>query len=227
MSEHSELLKDARELANYYRGGLLPEFQLAVMIGTLADLVEAYAKSQPELVAACKTCDADITQFLEPHPEKGAGLWNRLDAARHLARRAAKLAEPERDAVEQTMAEATTKYDDLLKWLADDDTTNQVDPLAAEEAELEADLAEAAKQPISVPAPPIEVEMRVTHPAKYEWGWECQLCHRWLTIPDCEGIFYVAEDIAKLCGQKWLAALSDQLGVPLVAVWEDGDLRTR
>lgn len=104
MSEHAELLKEARGLASrldYMNTGakLIPR-NAATMIRTLADLVEQQDTALAETVAACKTCDEAITQlfaledsaFLGPVPTSRE--WFNLRAARHLARRAAEPAEP-------------------------------------------------------------------------------------------------------------------------------------
>lgn len=74
-----------------------------------------------------------------------------------------------------------------------------------------------AKQP---PAPPIAVEMRLLSTCSGSWLWQCRLANMWITECDKERpCGYSSEAVAARAGAIGLAALSEQLGVPLVAKW--------
>jgi hypothetical protein len=263
MTDHAELLKGARKLADTL--GLMGDYPKNIaMLRTLADtveqqdallesgrtnrhadaltiralatLVEKQRTIIAETTAACVTCDEAITNLLtsledvviERGSPRGRELHGReLHTARHLARRAVKLAEPKRD-VEETLAEATTKYDALLRRLGD--TTNQPPevPVLSPTEQVEYDqflpiIAKLGAEAEKPPAPLVEVAMRVTHPTQHEWGWECFLGGRWITQPERYGAFWATESAMMEDAYTWLAALSKQLGVPLVAVWKDGE----
>lgn len=75
----------------------------------------------------------------------------------------------------------------------------------------------------NLPAPTVEVEMRVYMPSARWWVWECKLAGWWITILKTEdGRHCNAEKSAREFGETWLTALGTQLGVRLVAVWKEG-----
>lgn len=98
MSDHSELLKDARELVDEvarippkpppYRN-LLEE--CASIMHLLVGVVEEHGKQQPtfdELLAAGRTCEETIKMFIAEYPCRQRDIWAELRAAGHLAKRA-------------------------------------------------------------------------------------------------------------------------------------------
>lgn len=115
-----------------------------------------------------------------------------------------RLDEIERKATEQqvteTVAEATAKYDPFLNWLAAMPDTNQAEEVKAF-AELDA---------------PIEVEMRLRELDHDCCAWECQMAECWLQE---SAVIFHSPSVAETDGNRWLAAFSKQLGVPLVAKW--------
>lgn len=66
------------------------------------------------------------------------------------------------------------------------------------------------------PAPPIEVEMRATELNSGGYKWECRLACCWLQahVVTCQSARVAQGDAA-----NWLAALSNRLGLNLVAKW--------
>jgi hypothetical protein len=76
------------------------------------------------------------------------------------------------------------------------------------------------------PAPPVAVEMRCVGGGS-DWRWQCCLMGIWIAPgcyadDECEPVVYPTKLSAQGNGGRWLAALSEQLGVPLVAVWTEG-----
>lgn len=106
MTDHSEMLKDVRELAELDPPvETIKDCKRVTALLKLADIVEAYAKSQPELLAACKTCDREIEVLVCEHDDfrvMTEGAWTNLRAARHLIRLAIKHApKAENDVVDE------------------------------------------------------------------------------------------------------------------------------
>lgn len=94
MNDHSELVKEARELADNW--SVHQYTRISTTLFTLADIVEAYGKAESEAVAACQTCNEAIKEHLDAmdHVDEAMGLDTcegriELRAARHLAKRAA------------------------------------------------------------------------------------------------------------------------------------------
>ncbi len=84
------------------------------------------------------------------------------------------------------------------------------------------------------PAPAVEVEMRVQrmpinvvsyrYAGTMDWVWNHQLAGMWFAeIGLCGEARYTSAEVAKIAANAWLAALSNQFGVPLVAKWKDGE----
>lgn len=107
----------------------------------------------------------------------------------------------EQQRAEATLAEAFTKYGELLERLA---TTNEPDDQPA--------------------PPPIEVEMRLTPELSKGagWAWHCLLAGKRLDgsqgWPPC---YFATQHEATARGELWLLALSQQLGVELAAKWKE------
>lgn len=101
MTYDAELVKEARKLADGLECRL--EFAptteltvdglLAITIRKLADLVEKQDTDLGAAVAACVSCDTEMTRILGLYEDK-YGIWNDVRAPRHRARYAANLAEP-------------------------------------------------------------------------------------------------------------------------------------
>lgn len=257
MNEHSKLLEDARGWASIDAStdrkailrtlADLVEWQDAVIAETVGACKTCDEAIKDTLYAVMR---------INPSPAEPP-VWIELRAAGHLAGNAAKLAEPNmvfatcevcghvisckrqdwtgvcnavcgRKRLDATLAEATAKYDDLLRRLAGiGDTTNEAEPSArANRAETLRRLAECAEPP----APPVEVEMRVV-PTTHGWTWELAIddptsprAKLWVTPSILNhGMPIDTSTLAVARGNAWLAALSAQLGVPLVGVWEEGE----
>lgn len=83
-------------------------------------------------------------------------------------------------------------------------------------------IQEAEEHEPSTP-PPIEVEMRTPMPLDPDgWSWQCRLGTLWITrIGTEDARYHRSRGKGEEIGNAWLAALSKQLGVKLVAKWED------
>lgn len=78
------------------------------------------------------------------------------------------------------------------------------------------------------PAPLVEVEMRLIGTAGNEATWQALIGGMWFSAASCDDrTFYNSSELATVIayrhGNAWLAALSQQLDVRLVAVWKDGE----
>lgn len=116
--------------------------------------------------------------------------------------------EEETESVQQTLAEATARYGELLERLA---TTNQPDeqpvpPPPSEEAQRASRIEARLKAP-----PPIELEMRTCEIRDGTW-----IAGPMAVVRRSHSI----EDAAKMDANNWLRRLSKQLGTPLVPKWE-------
>lgn len=275
MSEHTELLTEARELANKLKGltGIpftdgrpggtvkrtpptLDEcWRSTDMLRGLAKLVEQQDAIIAETVAACKTCDEAIGDLLSamdgmwtPGTTKS---WLNLRAAGNQAGDAVKLAEPKGDVDEEQLSESGAQADfdeTVLAELDAEDAADLADAVSDDRASPPAVSAETATAPKldavitaggptvtgicadllrqTVPGqPPVEVEMRVQRmPSNVVgyWVWNHRLGETWFAEIGLAGeVRYTSEQAARDYGNAWLSALSDQLGVRLVAVWPD------
>lgn len=142
------------------------------------------------------------------------------------------------DSVDETIAQAAADYDALLKRLADR-PTNQ--PSDADQAELktirramagvvEAGRTQDAKQAFAeldaefAEPPPTEVAMRLIRPTEKTgyWTWECCLAGLYMAVSQREPCRYCRiENEARRDGDLWLAEVGKQLGIKLVAKWEE------
>lgn len=83
--------------------------------------------------------------------------------------------------------------------------------------------AECGEQPAPVtaePAPPIEVAMRTVLTTWNRFLWEARIGDLWIAAAKGTGRRFETAALAQSDGNTWLAALSAQLGVLLVGVWE-------
>lgn len=230
MTEHVKLLKDARKIAAVLDDANFQEPDEAVdMLRTLADLVEHQDKVIAETVAACRRCATEIDNVVKSFGSR-APAWMKLSVAAHFAVLAAKLVEPKgSDAGKLSQAER-----DALMELATG-TPNQPAYDEALSPEVAAAFERGRKAIRSTPvydsekpeppAPPVKIEMRVRRLERINmWIWQCYLGDVW-----CEpgvAVHRLCQTIksnTRINAEEWLAALRRQLGVPLVAVWEEGE----
>lgn len=123
MSEHSELLKDARTVAERLRHTAAATIHTLIDIvdrqdeeavslkGTMKRYLATKQSAFDELVAACKASDAAMSVLICEHDDFRVvteGAWINLRAARHLTRRAVELAEPKSDVDEEQLAKGET-----------------------------------------------------------------------------------------------------------------------
>lgn len=72
--------------------------------------------------------------------------------------------------------------------------------------------------------PTIEIKMRTQESLSGDgsWTWQCRLGTLWLTTPGTPSVAYSrSRGGAQTHGNRWLAALSEQLGVRCVPKWEE------
>lgn len=284
MTTHAELLKEAWDLAGRldYRntGADVTTQGAANTLRTLVDLVEGLDmcldecnKSIAELVntveqrnaiiiemtAACVTCDENIGAFVGEYPSKTLSEfntgWDELHAARHLARRAAKLAEPNmltppgyaefRDRAKTLMETTSELNKEEALAMIDTECGEQSLPVVLMHANREAAriiekqikdlpfgnlpsasiaLGRCLDEILRMPEPPpTEVAMRVVSAPNGRWKWHGCFGGEWVTVSEEDGRSCLTQSSAREAGELRLAALSDRLGVPLVAVWKDGE----
>jgi hypothetical protein len=270
MNKHANLLKEARDVADnvdaiYHtnKPGVI-----TTPLRALADIVEQQdarlvecgralvdaTNSKAELAAACVACDEAISQLIlkyEPiSPDKYTPKpWSDARAARNLARRVVKLAEPESNAkddrakslvAETLRADATGNYDELLKRLAEakGDTTERpseppaprladaVDDLVAESNQL----CEHADTLRCIVHNVVRARCHATPPPPVKVEMRVKLLESYSYTWECTlgGLRFDHSDwgnhnpvIVREKANAWLAALSDQLGVRLEAAWKD------
>jgi hypothetical protein len=251
LCDHDELLKVARGLANTLDGdetqrkpGLPWEsakwlHPLAPILREMANLVEEQDAALAELRAACVTCDEAIQEFRMHYPSRHRQLWEKLQAAGRLARRAA-----ERELIAKarksghptfkvppciddecgTCARESDNRPPESPWSAIDD------PFAPEPAPeyagppLPLGVADMPykTEVLAEPVPAIEVAMRCAGHAAGGWAWQACIGNHWIEPRHTdEGHAFAETEFAVEDGNAWLAALGKQLGVPLVAVWKD------
>lgn len=226
MSKHSELLKDARELALIFevkvkldrprKMGVGFDHKCAMQFHILANLIEHQDKVITEVQSTARRRETTIRSVL-----KECDAFN-----------------TELVAACKTCDEAITAMIDqtgslLVRWhnlTVARDLASRVATLAKPEAPDDhattlRKLAECAEQP----EPAVEVAMRVRGALRQGFLWEFFCGGIWVKPNFCDRERYyaptprLAHDQARKAGCSWLAALSDQLGVPLVAVWEEGE----
>ena len=71
------------------------------------------------------------------------------------------------------------------------------------------------------PPPPVKVEMRVTQGNRHLW--EARIGDLWITAAPGTNYRFSSAALAQETGNAWLAALGKKLGVPLEAVWKNGE----
>lgn len=272
MTDHTELLKDARELANNV------DDDSALVIWNLAGIVEARDKRDAALegrieryletklltvdglVAACKRCVEMIGIFTVGHPilpsasctdEPTGDDWINLEAARRLAKQAIEKAdtlksedEVKASLVADAVAQIETGDNDFMD--ADEfkaqaekptqPTNEQATRNITANIPSNAQLRKGARREGAGPPDSwrqatddpfqeestIAVEMQIVETCD-GYTWEVYLANYWVLVRDLtsEDLSYCDNrEKARQDGKRWLATLSEQLGVKLVARWE-------
>lgn len=211
MTEHSQPLKEARELAdhlNQTRPGSNPiPHDGARMLRILADLVEQQNRSITEYAVAFGVYKAAAD---------GLG-----DMQQFLTRMATAAVNAELRAACVTCGKAIEDvlYAVMRTHPNDNDSAVWIGLRAA--GHLASRAVKLADEPVvpAEPPPLIAVEMQVVHLEHSECEWECRLADR--TGARSTAVYESASS-AMLGGNAWLSLLGKQLGVPLEANWKGG-----